>query len=75
MSDEVTKQVIGKRLRKARENAGLTQATVAQRLRLNRENVTLWENGRQPVPAMRLDQLAKMYGRTIASLKEPECAG
>lgn len=52
---------IAKRLRIAREQAGLSQGQVARLLSLHRPAVTEIEAGRRRVSAEELDQLARLY--------------
>ncbi len=58
-------QSLGKRLRQARENCGLSQDAVAQELGLQRTAVTRMESGERPVSTLELDRLARLYRRPI----------
>ena len=52
---------IGRRLRLARENAGLTQGHVAEQLGLHRPAVSEMEAGRRRVSAEELRELCSLY--------------
>lgn len=56
---------IGRRLKAAREDCGLTQEQVAQRLGVSRPTVTQMELGNRPVTSLELEKLAYLYGRDI----------
>jgi transcriptional regulator with XRE-family HTH domain len=53
------------RLREAREYLGLSQDDVAAALKLSRPAVTNIESGTRKVEAVELDQLAKLYRRSV----------
>lgn len=55
-------------LRKARENRGLSQATVAKKLRLSRSLVAQIELGNRPVTADELAKFADLYGAPAVEL-------
>lgn len=61
----------GRRLIEARERAGLQMLEVAERLGVNRATVRRWENGHWLSTAS-LDQLAALYGVTVAALRGPD---
>ena len=68
--DEAT---IGRRLRRARLAAGLSQAEVATTLEIPRPAVSLIEAGHRSVSSVELARLARLYGRPAsACLFEPE---
>ncbi len=54
-----------KRLRKAREDAGLTQAKVARRLGRNQSWVSKKESGERRMDPVELCEFAKLYGLSI----------
>jgi transcriptional regulator with XRE-family HTH domain len=54
-----------RRLRTAREIAGLSQGQVARMLRIHRPSVTEAEAGRRRVHAEELSELAKIYGVSV----------
>lgn len=60
--DDEMKAEFGKRLKEARENAGLTQQHVADQFTINKGTVSAWETGRGDPPATRLHRIAVMYG-------------
>jgi transcriptional regulator with XRE-family HTH domain len=69
MSDESEFwQALGRRLRKHREARGLSQQTVAEKLRLPRPAVSDMERGTRKVYALELGDLATMYGTTADAL-------
>lgn len=53
------------RLRKARLEAGLTQAQVAKRLKRPQSHVSNVESGQQRVDIIELKRFSKMYGKDI----------
>lgn len=68
--DEAT---IGRRLRRARLAAGLSQAQVAEALEIPRSAVSLIEAGRRSVSSIELAKLARLYGKPASAfLFDPE---
>lgn len=59
------KMAIGKRLRAARENSGLSQAQVARMLDLHRPAISEIEGGNRRVTADELAQLARIYSVSV----------
>jgi transcriptional regulator with XRE-family HTH domain len=57
-----TLEIIGQRLRQARETAGYTPEDVAQKLGITKDELSLFESGRQNPPISLLRKLAKLYG-------------
>ena len=57
--------VFVKRLKKARMDAGLTQAQVAEKLGCSQSWVSKVELGELRVEAIWLNKLAKLYGRSV----------
>ena len=53
------------RLRKAREEAGLTQVQVAKKLKRPQSHVSNIESGQQRVDVVELQIFAKMYNKDI----------
>jgi DNA-binding XRE family transcriptional regulator len=62
------RQMVAARLRETREYLGLSQEEVAAVLGLSRPAITNMESGSRKVEAVELDQLAKLYGTTVAFL-------
>lgn len=63
MSDELKqRKAIAERLKLAREQAGLSQGQVAEKLNWHRPTVSEVEAGRRRVAADELAQFAKLYG-------------
>lgn len=62
----VQRMEMSARLREAREYLGLSQEEVAIALNISRPAVTNIESGARKIEALELEQLAKLYGRTIA---------
>lgn len=58
--------VFVERLRKAREEAGLTQVQVAKKLKRPQSHVSNVESGQQRVDVVELQRFAKMYGKDIS---------
>lgn len=65
---------LAKRLREARERAGLTQEEVARRLNIPRSAVALLEAGKRKVSGLELANLAYLYGRSPADFFAPDFA-
>ncbi len=57
--------VFVERLRKAREEAGLTQVQVAKKLKRPQSHISNVESGQQRVDVVELQRFAKMYGKDI----------
>ncbi len=60
--NRTTAASIGKRLRAAREQAGLSQAQVAAMLKLHRPTISQIEAGERNLRPSEITQLAKLYG-------------
>lgn len=58
--------VFVERLRKAREEAGLTQVQVAKKLKRPQSHVSNVESGQQRVDVVELQRFAKMYNKEIS---------
>lgn len=63
--EEIDDQLVGERLREARETLGLTQADVAGALGIPRTSVHAMEAGRRKVSGLELRRLARVYRRSI----------
>ena len=68
MTKDREQDSMAKRLRSAREMAGLSQAQVARLLGVHRPSVSEMEAGRRKVSAGELRQLAELYSVDIAWL-------
>jgi transcriptional regulator with XRE-family HTH domain len=66
---------VGRRVRIAREAAGLTQDALADQVDLSRTSVTNIENGRQKIALHTLCKVASVVGVEPASLLPPEGRG
>ena len=53
------------RLRKAREEAGLTQTEVAKKLKRPQSHISNVESGQQRVDVVELQRFARMYNKDI----------
>ncbi|MDP3874997.1 MAG: helix-turn-helix transcriptional regulator [bacterium] len=58
--------VFVERLRKAREEAGLTQVQVAKKLKRPQSHISNVESGQQRVDVVELQRFAKMYNKEIS---------
>jgi transcriptional regulator with XRE-family HTH domain len=65
-SAEANRQVLGERLKKAREYVGLKQDDVAKTLGIPRSALSNVEAGTRKVDAIELARLAKLYQRPVA---------
>lgn len=59
---------LGKKIRKHRNELGLTQAELAKKLGLTYSSVSQWESGRATPRTPILKQLADLFGTTVADL-------
>ena len=68
---ESERRALGRRIREAREAAGLTQDDVAERLNVAQKQISVWEAGiSQPRPYQRLIDLARAIGVPVVQLLE-----
>ena len=63
-----TQQVMGFRIRKHREQAGLSQAELARRVYVSRQTVGNWEAGRTLADVQSLALLARVFGTSVDEL-------
>lgn len=66
---------LAQRLKEAREDVGLSQEEVAQKLDLPRPAISQMENGNRRVEALELARLAKLYGRPLSYFADEETPG
>ncbi|MEO9593590.1 helix-turn-helix domain-containing protein [Rhodopirellula bahusiensis] len=59
---------LGRRLKEARKNCGLTQQQVADELGIQRTAVVNIESGERALSTLELTKFARLYGRTISEL-------
>jgi Zn-dependent peptidase ImmA (M78 family)/transcriptional regulator with XRE-family HTH domain len=64
----ITEADLAARLRETREVAGLTQDEVAARLQLPRSSIAQIELANRSVSSLELDELARLYGRSLDEL-------
>jgi len=57
--------MVGKMIKKLREQAGHTQLELAKLLGVSRTSVTAWENGTNSPTATYLIELSKLYGSSV----------
>lgn len=67
-TDDVTRKEIGRNIRLARINSGLSQRTLADVLGVTRPNVSEIEAGRRDISAVWLWRLANLFSVEIAAL-------
>jgi transcriptional regulator with XRE-family HTH domain len=65
-SADTGRQVLGERLKEAREYVGLKQEDVAKKLGIPRSALSNIEAGTRKVEAIELARLAKLYQRSVA---------
>ncbi len=72
--DQNEQQVVGQRLRSARETLGLTQEDVAGALGIQRTSVIAIEGGKRNVTALELRRLGRLYRRSVSWIlgEEPD---
>lgn len=58
------------RLRELRENAGLSQCSLAARLGLTPPTINRWERGRACPRLQNIKKLADLYGVSVRTIKE-----
>jgi len=56
---------LGRKLKRARENCGLTQSQVAAYLGVKREQISYYENGTREIDLVTLSKLADLYGYEV----------
>lgn len=66
---------IGRRLKEARTNCGLTQEAAAEAVGIPRTAVVAIEAGRRSLSTLELSQFAKLYHRPVTFFFEEEAAG
>lgn len=59
---------ISERLKEARQNSGLTQEEIAERIMVSRVTVSHWENGRSLPDIVSLIALSDLYGISLDEL-------
>lgn len=74
MTNTDDRMALGKRLRAARETAGMSQQDVADRLCIRRPAVSEIEDGKRAVKALELRDLARLYGVGVNYLLGEEVA-
>ena len=65
-------EVLGRRLREARESLGLPQAAVANHLDIPRPSVSDMESARRKVTFLELKRLAALYRRPLSFFSDAE---
>lgn len=68
----ITQDELGRRLRLARQNVGLSQEAVAAELGVLRPIISQIESGKRGVSSLELAKLGKLYGRPLASFFEED---
>lgn len=63
----ITHEELARRLRAARENAGLTQQEVAEQVGVTRLAIVRIEAGKRAVNSLELAEMARLYGRAISA--------
>ena len=61
---------IGRKIKAAREGAGLTQEDLAERMEVSRQAVSKWEVGASDPSTSNLFALAKLFGVSVEELLE-----
>ena len=68
MSEDISRDFLGTRLREAREYAGFSQEQVAEFLGISRSAISLIEKGSRKVDTIELKRLSKLYQRSMDDL-------
>jgi transcriptional regulator with XRE-family HTH domain len=68
MDTTTDRAALGRRLRAAREDAGLSQQDVATRLGIYQSTVAFMEKGRRDVSALELARMARLFGLSTDEL-------
>lgn len=68
MDTTTDRAALGRRLRAARQHAGLSQQQAADVLCLSRPAISWMETGSRSVQALELKQLARLYNVSVMSL-------
>lgn len=68
----IEQTVLARRLKEAREAAGLSQDEVAQSLGVPRPAISQIENANRRVAALELARLAKLYGKPMAFFSDED---
>ncbi|MDJ1180417.1 ImmA/IrrE family metallo-endopeptidase [Roseofilum sp. BLCC_M91] len=69
--DTIDRQQLGKSLKQAREQRGMTQADAAQELEVSRTTLVAIENGTRRLKPAELITLARTYGRSVSDFVRP----
>ena len=72
LSNDVNPVDVGKRLRLARETAGITQADAALTISVGRTTLVAIEKGQRKIRIKELQMLAAMYSTSVNTLLRPE---
>jgi Zn-dependent peptidase ImmA (M78 family)/DNA-binding XRE family transcriptional regulator len=70
--DQINPADVGERLRLAREAAGISQASAAASIKIARTTLVAIEKGERRVRMGELQQLARLYGRSVNALLRQE---
>ena len=65
-------EMIGRKIRSLREQAGLTQEDVAEAMDVSRQAVSKWEQGLSEPSTANLLALARLYGISVDALLQGE---
>lgn len=68
MADRDLRQQWGERLAEHRNQRGLSQADLAERIGTSQQAVSRWESGRHSPPDSARIELARLFGTTVARL-------
>ena len=66
-----SRRILGRRLRSAREEAGLSQREVAERLGYRQSMISNGETANRRIDVFELQELADLYGVTLEELLSP----
>lgn len=65
ISPDQEQEILGQRLKEAREYLGLSQEFVAEQLGVPRASMSAMETGKRKVSSLELKQLARLYKQTV----------
>ncbi|MDQ5930645.1 MAG: hypothetical protein QG594_2433 [Bacteroidota bacterium] len=66
-------EIIGSNIKQLREKLRITQSTLGEYLRISREEMNYYENGKRTIPTKHLSELARLFGVDEYDFYEKDC--